>query len=327
MHLSAILPTHNRQACLSQTLACLAAQQDPPGSFEVIVVDDGSDDGTWPWLQARLGAYPFALRALRQPSRGPAAARNRGLEAAEGEFVLFLGDDIYASPGLLARHMAWHAAYPDPWTAVVGQVRWAPDLTVTSLMRWLEQGTQWCFEGLEPGDVLDHRWFVTANLSLRRSILIQAGGFDERFPDAALEDTELGYRLCRQGLQILYAPDATAYHWHPASLESFVARSRKVGRAAVYLSRRWPELQPGLEDPKVWVAERPLVLRWLGIHLVRQGWLVNALLPLARWLADRPPGALDPLAQLTYSLVQRHNELLGMASVDRSRLGDGAVYR
>jgi hypothetical protein len=74
-----------------------------------------------------------------------------------------------------------------------------------------------------------------------------------------------------------------------------------------------------LEDPEVWAASRPPVLRWLGLRLVRQGWFVNALLPLARWLANRPPGALDPLAKLTYSLVQRHNELLGMASVDRSR--------
>ena len=313
---SVIVPTCNRQSCLSHALDCLAAQQDPPDSFEVIVVDDGSDDGTWPWLQANLDAYPFALRALRQPSQGPAAARNRGLEAAQGEYVLFMGDDIYASPGLLARHLAWHAAYPDRWTAVVGQVRWAPDLRVTTLMRYLEQGTQWCFEGLEPGDVLDYRWFITANLSLRRAVLIEAGGFDEAFRDAALEDTELGYRLWRQGLQIRYAPDATADHWHPTSLESFVARSRKLGRAAVYLSRRWPELQPRLEDPEFWAADRPPVLRWLGIRLVRQGWLVNALLPLARWLACRPPDALQPWAGLIYSLVQRHNELLGMASVD-----------
>jgi hypothetical protein len=223
--------------------------------------------------------------------------------------------------------MAGHAAYPDRWTAVVGQVRWALDLTVTSLMRWLEQGTQWCFEGLEPGDVLDYRWFITANLSLRRSILAQAGGFDEGFRDAALEDTELGYRFWRQGLKIRYAPDALAYHWHPTSLDSFVVRSRNVGRAKVYLSRRWPDLQPALEDPEVWAADRPPVLRWLGVRLVRQGWFVNALLPLARWLAGRPPGALDPLARLIYSLVQRHNELLGMASGDRSRFRNGAGSR
>jgi hypothetical protein len=116
-------------------------------------------------------------------------------------------------------------------------------------------------------------------------------------------------------LQIRYAPEALAYRWHPISLESFVARSRKMGRAAVYLSQRWPELQPRLEDPAIWAADRPPVLRWLGIRLVRQGWFVDALLPLVRWLADRPPGALQPLAGLTYSLVQRHNELLGIAGV------------
>jgi glycosyltransferase involved in cell wall biosynthesis len=315
MQFSAIIPTHSRQASLSRTLACLADQHDRPDGFEVIVVDDGSTDETWPWLQANLAAYPFAVRAVRLCGRGPAAARNRGLEVAQGELVLFLGDDIYASPGLLARHLAWHVAYPGRWTAVVGQVQWAPDLPVTSLMRWMERGAQWRFEGLEPGELLDYTWFITANLSLQRSVLLESGGFDEGFRDAAMEDTELGYRLSRQGLQIRYAPDALAYHWHPISLDAFLDRERKLGQAAVCLSQRWPELQAQLLDPATNLAGRPSILRWLGSRLVHWPWLAAALLPSTRWLAHRPPGALQAWVGPLFWLAAFHNRLLGSDSV------------
>lgn len=316
MQISVIIPTRNRQPSLARALECLAAQDHSPGSLEVIVIDDGSDDGTWPWLQAQTNAFPYRLRSLRQSPNGPAAARNRGLEAAQGEFVLFLGDDIYATPQLLSRHLAWHATWSERSTAVLGQVQWAPGLHVNSLMRWMEAGgAQWRLEGLEPGSLLDYHWFITANISVRRAILMEAGGFDEGFPDAALEDTELGYRLLRLGLEVRYAPDALAYHWHPTSLEGFLARSRKQGQAAVYFARRWSELEEELLDPRSWFSDCLPVQRYLLSRVVRWRRFIALLGLLARWLADRPQGAFQPWASRIYWLVVYHNRLLGITSV------------
>ena len=316
MRMSVIIPTRNRHGTLSRCLECLTAQDCPLESFEVVVVDDGSSDETWAWLQTYASGSPFPVRPFRQPPRGPAAARNRGLEAAQGELVVFLGDDIYASPGLLSRHLAWHAAWPDEWTAVLGQIQWAPDLRVSSLMRWLEtSGAQWRFQGLEAGNSLTYHWFITANLSLKRAVLLETGAFDERFPNAALEDTELGYRLSLRGLQIRYAADALAYHWHPVALEGFLERSRKQGRGAIYCTERWPELRPELLEPMVWFADYPRVVRRTLSHLVRWRWFIAVLFCIASRFADQPPGPLQPWASRVYWLLVYHYRLLGSASV------------
>ena len=316
MQISVVIPTHNRWSNLSRALECLATQACPPASFEVIVVDDGSDDETWPWLQAQVNAYPFLLRPMRQPPQGPVAARNKGTASAQGELILFLGDDIYASPDLISRHMACHVTWPGQWNAVLGQVQWATDLPVTSLMHWMETGgAQWRFEELEAGSLLDYHWFITANLSLARSVLLEVGGFDEGFPHASLEDTELGYRLFQSGLQIRYTPDALAYHWHPVSLEAFLDRSRKQGRAAVHFAWRWPELRKQLLDPTVWFANYPSAQRQLLSRVVRSRCFIASLLPFAFWLARRPPGALQPWASPIYWLIVYHNRWLGITSI------------
>ncbi len=83
-------------------------QEAPP--FEIVVVDDGSTDGTFEWLEERATARP--VRRLRQQNRGPAAARNRGVAAAAGAIVAFLGDDTVPEPGWLAAHWAVHQREP-----------------------------------------------------------------------------------------------------------------------------------------------------------------------------------------------------------------------
>ncbi len=97
--ISVVVATYNRRAVLARTLPTLFAQDLPPGQYEVIVVVDGSTDGTAEWLR---GLRPRqAFRVLEQPNLGPAAARNAGLAAARGGLILFLDDDILCGPTLL----------------------------------------------------------------------------------------------------------------------------------------------------------------------------------------------------------------------------------
>src|SRR5687767_12540417 len=101
--LSIVTPTYNRCQRLGLVLSALEAQTVPKDSFEVIVVDDGSTDGTFEWLEQQR--YGFALRTLRQQNAGHAQPRNTGVLTAVGEPVLYLHDDVVAVPDLSTDHM------------------------------------------------------------------------------------------------------------------------------------------------------------------------------------------------------------------------------
>ena len=97
----------------------------------MLLVDDGSRDGSADAVEAMAPGYPLALRVLRGEARGASVARNLGLQAATGEVALFLGDDTApAAAGLLAGHAALHARRPEPGYAVLGHVDWAPALAI-----------------------------------------------------------------------------------------------------------------------------------------------------------------------------------------------------
>ena len=112
MQLSIILPTYNRLARLQRVLAGLARQTCALAAAEVIVVSDGSTDGTNEWLTdaAAASSRPLQLAPIIQANQGVAAARNAGLARATGELVLFIDDDVAPAPQLVAEHLATHAA-------------------------------------------------------------------------------------------------------------------------------------------------------------------------------------------------------------------------
>lgn len=176
--ISVIIPTRDRRETLLGCLAALEAQDCPRGLFEIIVADDGSGDGTGEAVRPLLSG---GVRYLRQEGRGPAAARNLGIKAASGDIVLFLGDDMLASPGLLSAHAAWHGAHPGAEEGLLGFVTWNPRSAITPFMRWLEHGgPQFRYFELEGRDEADpRRFFYTGNLSLKRRFLLERGLFDE----------------------------------------------------------------------------------------------------------------------------------------------------
>ena len=108
-----IIATRNRRHLLAQTLPTVLGQDYPPQAFEVVLVDDGSVDGTADW--ARSLNRSCSLEVVRQPGRGPAAARNRGIAVASGELLLFLDDDIACELQLLKRARSWASSGPR-WT-------------------------------------------------------------------------------------------------------------------------------------------------------------------------------------------------------------------
>ncbi|HEV2075920.1 MAG TPA: glycosyltransferase family A protein, partial [Thermoleophilaceae bacterium] len=240
--LSIVIPTRDRAATLAETLSCVLAQRAPAGGFEVVVVDNGSTDRT-PELLLQLAAdHGPRFRHVLEQRPGPAAARNAGVAAARGELVMFLGDDMEpATDDLLLDHVALHQRHPEPEYAVLGRVAWNERLPVTPLMRWLETGPQFAFELLEPGPVEPSAYLYTAQLSLKRAVFESVGGFDTRFPYAAVEDMELGIRLAAKGLILDYRPELLVLHTHPTPLARWLERMRLTGRSVALLERIHPE--------------------------------------------------------------------------------------
>jgi glycosyltransferase involved in cell wall biosynthesis len=249
IQITVIIPTYNRKETLKKCLAALSGQTCPASGYEVILVDDGSTDGTGdpanPWVSGQYGN----VRYFRQEHKGPAAARNLGIRNAAGEIILFTGDDMIAEPGLLAEHAAWHGKNPAESAALLGYVTWTREGEITPFMRWLESGgPQFSYGGLEGKTEADpRRFFYTSNISVKKNFLAANGLFDEEFPYAAYEDAELGLRLAAKGLTLGYNRRAAAFHDHFTSLEAACARMVKVGESSVLLARktgggaRWPE--------------------------------------------------------------------------------------
>jgi GT2 family glycosyltransferase len=227
--LSVVIPTAGRADALAETLAALHAQDCDPAEVELVVVDNSADGSAAPPAGVRL---PQTL--VREPRPGPAAARNRGVAVAGAPVVLFLGDDMRpARPDLLRRHLDVHARDPRPARAVLGRVAWRPDRPVTPFMRWLEHGgPQFDFDSLAAGAVSASRSLYTSHVSLKVAALDAVGGFDERFPFAAVEDVELGLRLERAGLELVYDPDLLVEHDHFYAPAGFAAREERVGASA-----------------------------------------------------------------------------------------------
>lgn len=295
-YVSVVIPTRNRKGPLLRLLRSLERQTAPASSFEVIVVDDGGDDGTADEL---VGYHPFyPLRVLRAGGHGPAAARNRGARAAAHRLLLFLDDDLEAWPELVAEHLAAHTDGEE--MAVVGA--YFPDHRPTRdpfriLARnwWEETFAEMGRSGHRAG----YRDLLSGNLSVARSAFLEWGGFDEGFQGARCEDWELGARLVQRGVSIVYRARAAATHHEvdTLSLDRALADARREGRGFARLDRLHPEL----------AAERRL-----GGPLA-DGRMKRLVRVAARWAGGAGDlsavalrGLLEPLAALRLRRTWRH---------------------
>jgi GT2 family glycosyltransferase len=220
---------------LKLALEALARQQVPAGTFEVVVADDGSKDDT-PSFLADPPPMPFPFRSLRLSGTGPARARNRGIGMASAPRVLLLGDDTFPRPDVLSAHLSTAG---DRAVGVQGRVEWDPESPVTAVMRFLApEGPQFYFRGLRHGVEIPYTAHYGANFSAPTA-WFREEPFDESFPDAAFEDTELGYRWRNRGWQAIYSESAVCDHRHHyATIGPFLARQRKAGRGARMAARR-----------------------------------------------------------------------------------------
>jgi glycosyltransferase involved in cell wall biosynthesis len=236
--LTVVIPTRNRRELLRECLVWLERQDESAGSFEVVVVDDGSEDGTGAWLQS-VRSSRFGFTAVVSPPGGPASARNEGVRRSRGSRILLLGDDTFPESGALGPHA--QALSED--VGIQGRVDWDERTEVTAVMRFLApEGPQFFFRGLRDGSPVAY-WAVTGANFSAPAPWFREEPFDTTFPHAAFEDTELAYRWHRAGRKFRFSESSICRHHHRYdTLEPFLARQRRAGRAARYAIRKHPAL-------------------------------------------------------------------------------------
>jgi glycosyltransferase involved in cell wall biosynthesis len=211
--LTVVIPTYNRAQVLKKALDAYRMQSAPQLVREIIIVDDGSTDGTEAVVLEASRESSFPVRYLRQSNKGPAAARNYGIREARSPIVLFTDSDIVPERDLVSQHFEWHKDNPQTSVAILGYVTWPPDPKPTPFMRWYgEEGPLFAYRKFQHKREVAFSNFYTCNVSLKTDFLRTCGRFDEDFKGAAYEDIELAYRLSKAGLRLLYNPRAIAHH-------------------------------------------------------------------------------------------------------------------
>jgi GT2 family glycosyltransferase/peptidoglycan/xylan/chitin deacetylase (PgdA/CDA1 family) len=237
--LSVIIASHNRRERLRHCLDALAAQTQDPATFEVLVADDGSSDGTAAMV-AEL-KMPFALRALQLEKGGKSAALNAAIAAEPAPVCLFIDDDVIASPGLVAGHLAAHREDPKalgigPLTQPPARSRdWFPAAHAAA---WNQRYADLAARPL------DWTECYGGNFSAPREALLEVGGFATDI--AAIEDIELGYRLCAAGCRPRYLPEAGGVHEDEKPRGRLIAEVERYGRFCAEFVERRPDARPKL---------------------------------------------------------------------------------
>ncbi len=226
---SVIVPAYNAGKTVTQCLQALTRQSIAASQYEVLVVDDGSIDNTAEIVKT------FPVRYFHQANRGPAAARNHGSREAHGEIILFTDSDCVPAHDWIAEMTR---PFVDPEVVAVKGAYRTNQHSLTARFAQVEFEER--FEMLKHAPSID--MVDTYSAAYRREVFHSVGGFDESFPVANNEDTELSYKLSRMGRKMVFNPAAVVCHLnHPATVARYARLkfSRGYWRMVVY--RRYPD--------------------------------------------------------------------------------------
>jgi len=224
LKISVVVATYNRAGTLAILVDHLVKQDIEPREYELIIVDDGSSDNTQQVMEEMLSHASIELIYLRHENHGIGYTQNRGIRAARAELVLLIADDIFLAPGALREHIDFHRKYPESEVSVLGKVIQSPDLNQSV---FLKKWNPFRFSELDGLNKLRPYRYGACNVSFMKDFMTQFGMFLEHSPRGgavAMEDLEVGYRLEKHGMRLLYAPNALGHHYHATTLDSAVDR-------------------------------------------------------------------------------------------------------
>ena len=207
MNVSIVIPTYNRKPILIKCLHALENQKLNKliESYEIIVVDDGSTDGTTTWIKENQVNLPHVV-LYEQEHGGPALGRNLGVLKSRGDIIIFIDSDLVVVNKFLIHHVNklhkyWFKKNKKCFTygSVINtsnfQNPFSEDNKITDI---------------------SFAYFATGNVAISKELLLDVGLFDTSFSLYGWEDLELGERLKKIGVKLIKCPDAKGFHWHPA---------------------------------------------------------------------------------------------------------------
>ncbi|MEH2250472.1 glycosyltransferase family 2 protein [Nostoc sp.] len=285
---SVVIPTYNRQPILEKCLCALEMQElskpSAVSGYEIVLVDDGSTDGTLDWLAEHKEEFRH-VRWFQQDHAGPAAARNLGVKQALGDTIIFIDSDLVVLDNFLQAHAD---------ALVQGQEKLRSD-------RFFTYGAviNTCnFDNptAEPYKVTDFSaaFFATGNVAIPKHWLEKAGFFDTSFQLYGWEDLELGVRLKKLGLTLIKCPEAVGYHWHPPfnleQIPRLIDQEIQRGRMGVLFYQKHP----------IWEVRMMIQMTWLhrllwGILSLNGTLNERTMAPFLQWLINlgKPQLALE----------------------------------
>lgn len=244
--LAIVIPTRDRWAVLRKTLTALDRQT--AQGFKTIVVVDGLDQDP-----PELG-----VTTLVKEHGGPGAARNAAVRNTNRPLVLFLGDDMIPTRSLVERHLAAHRRAPDTCVAILGHSDWHPRVGWTRIAHWLDwSSSQFDYRTIS-GDDAGWPRFYSSNVSLKRRLFLDAGGFDEDFV-FDYEDLDFGWRLHQHGVRLLYEREAVARHLHRYKWDGLERRYKSRARAERLMMSKHSWFSPFFAERIAAAAAQPQV--------------------------------------------------------------------
>lgn len=288
MFFSVVIPTYNRKPILEKCLRAMEQQRvaanGPITGYEVVVVDDGSTDGTVDWLRAHAAEFPH-VRLFEQNHLGPAAARNLGVAKGTGDTIIFIDSDLVVLEGFLQHHAE----------ALVGAYQRLGHNRVFTYGRVVNT-CNFDDPTAEPFKVTDYSqaFFATGNVAIAKHWLEQAGLFDTQFTLYGWEDLELGVRLKNLGLSLVKVPEAVGYHWHPPfaldQVPNLIDKEIQRGRMGVLFYQKHPTLEVRMMIQMTWLHR----VLW-GVLSIGGRLNERTLGPLLQWLINqgKPQLALE----------------------------------
>ena len=281
---SVIVPAYQAAATIGLCLDALNAQTVTRDLYEVIVVDDGSTDGTGEIARC-AGA-----QVIVQPNSGAAAARNRGAAVARGDLLLFTDADCAPVPG-------WIAALVAPF--VDEHVAGAKGTYLTDQRALVSRFTQLEYQDRydRMADVESIDFVDTYSAAYRRDIFLANAGFDPAFRFD--EDQEFSFRLTEKGYRLVFAPAAQVYHRHNATLAAYIRRKFLMARWKVPVTRRHPGR--AVKDSHT-PQSLKLQMGLAGVTAV--AFLAAAVASLAGWRLSVPAWVVGLLAVLGFGLTE-----------------------
>jgi GT2 family glycosyltransferase len=296
----AILSWNGRQH-LETCLTALAAQQDPGVEWEILVLDNGSTDGTAAWMRERWGRDP-RVRLVESPvNHGFCGGNNRLVAAADGDAIALLNNDTRPEPGWLGSLVETLASAAADVAAVSGKiVDWNGERLDfgRGLMTFDGHAFQLDFRralktARVPAAGEELAFACGGNLLIRRASFLAAGGFDESY-FAYLEDVDLGWRLWSGGERIVFAPGAVVRHRSSATSDLLGLYNRGFLFERNAFLTAYKNYEEGLWEKILPAVMLTLISRTEALLLANPGMETLRIDPYAGHIANTAPGRPTP---------------------------------